>query len=1308
MREQKLIGCTARAAATKVKACPELGTRKAMVERLVRLLGSFCVVVWASAKPKIAPEWGVSSGWEDFERFLSLPEVERLTSQQIVSLAQLLEDGLVEEFERQCKVFFDQNDHQFNSERLDSSISSSAGQDWDFYTLVAQMFEERPRNQSPRQVLSNLECQNITSQEIAIYGTNLIVDGKVVGCSREGKEIKLAIRTELQRDPIQLSIATSFNEVSVTRLGRKYGLLEAWKEGLLSDLGFVIDQGPQGVPVGSSTFIPRVRHGTNILELHGVFGVLLVLAQGVVQKPWTSVLRKGMDYVTDYMTRIAREMEFHPGKAVQEVGKHMVTRGIPQTFQDSAKTAAGVLVQSVKWRGQSNAADDQCSLEEQDLYFDGERIQPVHGVDPKVWNVDSGMAKIVNESTGAVVWDGAQSTLERILLVRPLIKEKVEGVTSETFDSLVHLKSASSMQDRNIYKETLMQKLEDEKHMLRLHLRQKVPLLEELFDALATNSSFTSKHEQQVEEALPGAKEKLLAMAREVEVSQDWSAIMAEAVEGALYESLVNSDDMSVDAARSPVVVDRIFGMVEQSEKHHAKMKGKKVAFLVGDTGSGKSTTASYLMRLQLTEEKGTMGQSWNHKEESGPMISSSWVSSETLYAQSFEVSNAATDFLLVDSPGFEDTRGDAYSVVTALSLDRAVEAASHISSVALVVPYAVIGEKRGQALLEVLARLQSRFPEILSSKQFEKNGVDQGLHVIITKCKECSMHQRTAAEDGVFAKDAHEHCVKKLENDKSSGKDALAIQHQKAECDQWKTLVHLAARKRIHLLDVKNKVRRKPLLDSLRSSLSSKPTYGSSFHDHKYQKSFEYLVSNVAHTWRVLLRSFLSEVPAQMAKDKETMCKKHIDMLELIKHTEEEEARLEENVQKWLKLSEGQSELANEELAGLIQAQSEAEINASESSLAYCNQRLNKTRDRRAKADAELSSTLEQMQQVEKKIDGWRSGSTDIVLLEITHQHGDPMELLVGCGKEFEQALDEVRELNQGACTGRSKEGKVADFARTVQTFEYIPKDYKLIPANPEEAKRFSTELRDEKFGTTIAKVSGKKYTLKGRKAAPDGRRVAYLFELHFDAAPPYPEVKVVHQIANIDYFEANLRNADANLTHLKARRDRADMDLKGEDLEIGQVEKECLELKQKIEEQRQNSIKQGVEEKLKVARRQLQEFQHAQQVAGQQDRFTEEQDRLEQEVESLRREQAKLALVIKKRFGSMASLEQLSAFIQRVLTSNIVQKDVFQELQLFSSAYKEAIASGARQMAEDSLEQYAKKTPVEKFPEFCVEKAS
>ena len=33
--------------------------------------------------------------------------------------------------------------------------------------------------------------------------------------------------------------------------------------------------------------------------------------------------------------------------------------------------------------------------------------------------------------------------------------------------------------------------------------------------------------------------------------------------------------------------------------------------------------------------------------------------------------------------------------------------------------------------------------------------------------------------------------------------------------------------------------------------------------------------------------------------------------------------------------------------------------------------------------------------------------------------------------------------------------------------------------------------------------------------------------------------------------------------------------------------------------------------------------------------------------------------------------------------------------------------MASGAQQIAEDTLEQYAKKTLLEKFPEFCVDKA-
>ena len=119
-----------------------------------------------------------------------------------------------------------------------------------------------------------------------------------------------------------------------------------------------------------------------------------------------------------------------------------------------------------------------------------------------------------------------------------------------------------------------------------------------------------------------------------------------------------------------------------------------------------------------------------SHSHAQGPKIGESWCASQTLFAEGFPVPLLGSDFVQVDCPGFADTRGDDYSIVTGLSLDHAVQAASRITAIALVIPYPALAEQRGGVFLELLGRLQGRWPDILKPAQFQPNSsslTDQG-----------------------------------------------------------------------------------------------------------------------------------------------------------------------------------------------------------------------------------------------------------------------------------------------------------------------------------------------------------------------------------------------------------------------------------------------------------------------------------------------------------------------------------------------------------------------------------------------------
>ena len=905
-----------------------------------------------------------------------------------------------------------------------------------------------------------------------------------------------------------------------------------------------------------------------------------------------------------------------------------------------------------------------------------------------------GMAVIMDVPSGKSRWEGEPDSLDRVLRVRAWFTESMEGVNAANFDSTVFLSKPS----QDFFQEQMEKEFQHEQHLLRRELRQNTVLFEQMTERMLIRGALSKPEEDELASAFPSRRDTLLDLASELQLQQNWSSIAGDALQDALYESLVNSADFSSDETKGPIVLSRILDMVRMLETHVAKMQGKSLIFLVGDTGSGKSTTASYLMKIKLEEERGPMGRAWNHKDLSGPAISPSWSASQTLYAESFVAGDLGSSFAIVDTPGFEDTRGDAYRLVTGLSLDRAVAVASCIPSLVLTVPYALISEKRGQAMLELLAKVRGRFPNILNPEQFDVGHVDQGLHIIVTKANRPHAEQVRAIETGAFAREALKHCSENLKRFESSPLDARVL---KEHSRMWQTLHLLAGRKRIHVLDLGNRKQRKDLLQSFmrsRHGLCTKPDYGTTFHDPKSQKVLEVFVSVAAHTWRGFFGKLRQKYPDWIRRTEKRLAEVQHESEELMKQRDEQRRNLADTLSKWRQLKKdlGTDGGAPEDLLHLLEEQAAQDVAEANSSASACDRRLRGARDRLADAKEDANSVQINISALQAQIKRLKSGSTDVDVY--SHQYAGTMAVVGDCGGEtMELALEAVREWNFSNCKSR-QEFDVSTYKGTLWHYAYIPRGYRLIPAVEEQRKRFQVLLSEEEtFGSTVAKVSGSKYMLQARKASPDGRTIVSIFEFHFDASQPYPSVQVVHRIPNIDFNEARLRNADAELTDLLSRKAGADATKSSAQEEVESLETKCAGERSKVDEIILAGKLKEVDQRIEFSERQLTLFAESD-GAFQADRarLLNETSALTRELSELRRKHAQLAFTIKGFYHKVVpALVQMSEFVRNILTSGAVNRDVFQELDSFLKVHAEANPSGMKEpgilvMAGDVLAQY------------------
>lgn len=153
------------------------------------------------------------------------------------------------------------------------------------------------------------------------------------------------------------------------------------------------------------------------------------------------------------------------------------------------------------------------------------------------------------------------------------------------------------------------------------------------------------------------------------------------------YESPTTKDGVDIDSLKQY--------MVKAFENTQAA-KEKEIVLVIGNTGSGKSTTINYLLENPLATKQDEYGIDYidvadPNTQQHYPKIGQSSTVSETLYP---EVYRAPSGLDICDCPGFGDTRGEVEAITAAVSTKAVIKNARSIRAIVVLLGFPFDGDK--------------------------------------------------------------------------------------------------------------------------------------------------------------------------------------------------------------------------------------------------------------------------------------------------------------------------------------------------------------------------------------------------------------------------------------------------------------------------------------------------------------------------------------------------------------------------------------------------------------------------------------
>jgi energy-coupling factor transporter ATP-binding protein EcfA2 len=153
--------------------------------------------------------------------------------------------------------------------------------------------------------------------------------------------------------------------------------------------------------------------------------------------------------------------------------------------------------------------------------------------------------------------------------------------------------------------------------------------------------------------------------------------------------------------------INKIKEGIEESFKVSESARDKDLVLVVGQTGSGKSTTVNYLLGYPLKRVHGGKAELELLQSLKSYAKMGDDAESVTTHPAAYE---GPDGFVYCDCPGFKDNRGDEQRVIVSVSTEAVVNRAKSIRAVIVVVEWGAIDSSRGEGLRDVALTLGALF----------------------------------------------------------------------------------------------------------------------------------------------------------------------------------------------------------------------------------------------------------------------------------------------------------------------------------------------------------------------------------------------------------------------------------------------------------------------------------------------------------------------------------------------------------------------------------------------------------------------
>ena len=610
----------------------------------------------------------------------------------------------------------------------------------------------------------------------------------------------------------------------------------------------------------------------------------------------------------------------------------------------------------------------------------------------------------------------------------------------------------------------------------------------------------------------------------------------------------------------------QLIEMLAHSLRQSQNLNKKRGLILLGSTGCGKSTTACYLMGTKMKESRSPYGDTivelGEQDTEDLPKLGFSLGISETTFAKGYDLRSTTEKkglgrmevqvpvkfpphitretFNIVDFPGFKDTRGTDFEIVTTYSVDHSIKALEAIDAVGLVISYETVTAVRSSLFIEALIDLSQQFQGCIGNPDLEKR-----MFIFITK------QPSNIKEDNV-----RERAFELLEGERgNSNSDPLKIellQFFVRQCDNGRVIL-LNPTIPLNRIDILNKILESSQPLGALPETTLKGHYKRSLTGLPIKLKFSDTVNEAIQIWTtIVLPQFLETTRNAIKEKKEIVvkAKKEIDIkkknisdfqVESGKLQEENESNKKMLAVLQLALVKEKTELPPEIIEQIKRDQEEKTIS------------LHQTLEERKRTEETAYSQLdsynvqvfeehESLSKLKKRIadavadiDTKTTGETPKLLHQsVPYKEGANIETVKWVSEE---KMNAVRKASMDKGTG-DLESEPSDFVlvnRSINdTFTFsqickIDRNFQLIPTDDE-----AVAVLNELITGTHTLIPGDGFRIQIEsckvefdyvKSHKDGKRILYGYKEKHDGKPPYPSLKITHFIPNRSLYISEVK---------------------------------------------------------------------------------------------------------------------------------------------------------------------------------------